>query len=153
MRGMTGSLGSGGDTWVAKATPPPQTTQPTHTHQASGTSFVMGGGGLGRPSNKPQSGREQGAEESWRSFDSRSIRENGGARKADSDRTSYQPRPIADVLSTSKGQRLMTAVLLYGLVIFGLIYLLCSWFGDGRSDDFYNTPSSLSPHARPLWDR
>jgi hypothetical protein len=81
MRGMTGSLGSGGDTWVAKATPPPQTTQPTHTHQASGTSFVMGGGGLGRPSNKPQSGREQGAEESWRSFDSRSIRENGGLGK------------------------------------------------------------------------
>lgn len=153
MRGMTGSLGSGGDGWVAKSSPASQATQSVQSNRSGGTSFVMGGNGSGRSAGKSSSGRDHGGEPGYRSFDTKSIQESGTVSKDRSHSGSFQTRSFSEALSTSKGQRFLTAVIIYGIVIFGIIFVLSSLFGDGKSEDFYTAPPSLSPNARPLWAR
>jgi len=153
MRGMTGSLGSGGDDWITKTVPTTNTVQPINTNQGGGTSFVMGGGGAGRSPRTTSSGREQGGDQGYRSFDAKSIQSNGTVRKAEQGGGSFQARSFSEALSSSKGQRFLLGVLLYGIAIFALLYILFHMFGDGKSDEFYTAPSGLSPKARPLWDR
>ena len=153
MRGMTGSLGSGGDNWVSKTTPQPQNVQSTNHNHSSGSSFVMGGGGLGKRPARTESSREQGGDASWRSFDGRSPREEGSLRKGGGGDESFQRTSFMEALLSKRGQRFVATVVMYGTVIFSLIFVLYGMFGGELSENFYSVPSSLSPHARPMWDR
>jgi hypothetical protein len=153
MRGMTGSLGSGGDNWVSKVTPPSQNVQTTNQPHSSGSSFVMGGGGLGKRPSKTESSHEKGADDSWRSFDGRCPRDQVNMRKGGAGDESFRRTSFAEALFTKRGQRFVASVVMYGAVIFSLIFVLYGMFGDGESEHFYSVPSGLSPHARPMWDR
>lgn len=153
MRGMTGSLGAGGDGWVSKASTPAQTTSSAQSKHSEGTSFVMGRGSLSRSPSRSSSGRDHGSEAGYRSFDAKSIQDKGTVRKGEVCGGSFQSQSFSEALTSSKGQRFMTAMILYGFVVFGIIFSLISLFGDGKSEDFYSAPASLSPNARPLWAR
>lgn len=58
-----------------------------------------------------------------------------------------------DALLTKRGQRFIATVVMYGTVIFSLIFVLYGMYGGDQSENLYSVPSSLSPHARPMWDR
>lgn len=162
MRGFTGSVGSGEGRWVASSAPNTQAA-PVATQHPTGSSFVMGGGGL-----RPTPTTNRGAKESYSEYDSSKGEAMGGG-----DRYSYNAdkvrdkgtqhnygqhpgcfgsKSLNDAIQTKRGHQVMVGVVLYGIALFVLIFCLVAMFGDGRNDDFYTAPG-LSKKAKPMWAR
>ena len=162
MRGFTGSVGSGEGRWVATSAPTTPTT-PVATQHPSGSSFVMGGGGL-RP--KPASASKDRASHSEYdsskgeamgggdrySYDAERVREKGTQHRYGQHPGCLGSKSFGEAINTKRGHQVMVGIALYGIALFILIFCIIAMFGDGRNEDFYTAPG-LSKKARPMWAR
>jgi hypothetical protein len=161
MRGFTGSVGSGEGRWVASSSS--TQAQPAATQHASGSSFVMGGGGL-RP--KPSAGTK--SSDAYSEFDSSKGEAMGGGERYSFNADKVQNKgtqhnhgkhpgcfgssSFNEAISTKRGHQIMMGVVMYGIALAIIIFCLVAMFGDGKNEEFYTAPG-LSKKARPMWAR
>jgi hypothetical protein len=162
MRGFTGSVGSGEGRWVASSnqTAP---TAPVATQHPTGSSFVMGGGGL-RPKPSTNSGPKNSCSEydsskgeamgggDRYSYDAEKVRDKGTQHNYGQHPGCFGSKSLNHAINTKRGHQVMVGVALYGIGLFILIFCIIAMFGDGRNEDFYTAPG-LSKKARPMWAR
>jgi len=118
----------------------------------TGTSFVLGGGGLkGRPQGN--SNREGQYREDRYSFDPQEIRNKGSVKELQDHKECLKFTSVADALSTKRGHQVLVGIAMYGIALIAGIVLLCAYFGSGDSDGYYAPPPGMNRNARPLWDR
>jgi hypothetical protein len=164
MRGFTGSVGSGEGRWVATSGQTTQQAAATATQHPTGSSFVMGGGGLrARPAPKAGSKGEHSEFDSSQgeamgggdrySYDPNKVRDNGTRHNYGKHPGCFGSRSLSDAISAKRGHQMMVGLVLYGIALFILIFCIIALFGDGKNEDFYTGSPSLPRKAKPMWAR
>jgi hypothetical protein len=156
-RGFTGSAGSGEGRWVQSSgsSPGSQGSTSRVANPPSGTSFVMGGGGLrGKPTASTHSSeRDSGYCDNRYSFNAHDLRQNERSRHSQDPRDGAHAASLNEWMSTKRGHQIVVGIAMYGIALFILIFLLISLFGSGKGEGFYTAPAGISRHARPMWER
>jgi hypothetical protein len=156
-RGFAGSLGSGEGKWVQTSSTTSLSNQAANQRvgHPGGTSFIMGGGGLGaRPAGSKESPRrDSGSPDDRYSFNAHDIRSRGTTRHSQESKNGIQAESLNDWMRTKRGHQVVVGIAMYGIALFILIFLLVSLFGSDSNEGFYSAPAGLSRHARPMWER
>jgi hypothetical protein len=163
MKGFTGSVGSGEGRWVASSNSTTQAPN-TITQHPTGSSFVMGGGGLGPRPNlgssqkgshdqfDPSKGEAMGAGERY-SYDPDKVRDKGTRHDFGRHQGCFGSTAFNDAINSRRGHQMMVGVVLYGVALFVLIFCIIAMFGDGKNEDFYTGSPVLPKKAKPMWAR
>jgi hypothetical protein len=164
MRGFSGSTGSGEGRWVASSSAQSNSSINSGSRAQSGSSFVMGGGGL-RPrptTSSPRGGGRSSEHDGSRgeasgggdrySFNVDKVRNKGAEHKSGQHQGCFgrDGRSLNELASTQRGHRIVVGLAMYGIGLFILIFLLVAFLGAGKNDDYYELPGT-SKKARPMW--
>jgi hypothetical protein len=161
MRGFSGSVGSGEGRWVASPGSQGNNSLNSGSRAHSGSSFVMGGGGLrARPTpsrragercseHDGSSGEASGGGDRY-SFNVDKVRNKGTDHKHGQHQGCFGGRSLNEIASTQRGHRIVVGLAMYGIGLFILIFLLIAFLGGGKNQDYYELPGT-SKKARPMW--
>jgi hypothetical protein len=163
MRGFTGTVGSGEGRWVSSSSAPNNNSINSGSRAQSGSSFVMGGGGLRpRPTQSSKSGTRYSEHDGSMgeasgggdrySFNADRVRNKGAEHKSGHHQGCFgrDGRSLNELANTQRGHRIVVGLAMYGIGLFILIFLLVAFFGGGKNEDFYELPGT-SKKAKPMW--
>jgi hypothetical protein len=161
IRGFSGTSGVSNGRWTSAASSQANTTNNSGSRAQSGSSFVMGGGGLRpRPSATPRGpgrysehdssqGEASGGGDRY-GFNAERVRNKGTAHKYSGSPGCLGGQSLQEWSNTNRGNRIIVYIAMYGIGLFILIFCLIVIFGGSRNDDFYELPGT-GKKARPLW--
>ncbi len=107
-----------------------------------GSSFVMGGAPLSRPSSPTKSSHQE------ERYSSHVGRSQGGGSEGEGRGTS-----LFRAVFGGRGEKIMLGLFLYGLVLITIVYVIVTIFGDDTDTEYYSRPAGMDETVRPLWDR